>query len=188
MSLSLKDQLIKAGLLKGDKAASGAKTFAKAKSETRIAKGGGLDAAQVSLANAYQAREAAERKERVEAQLRAETAARERKARKTQLKALIEGKALNLKDCEQIRHFEYGGKIRRLYVSCEQLVQINAGQLGIVQVDGRFQLLEASLVAQAQLLAPELVALHGIKAEPMASEIPAEYADPKFQVPDDLSW
>lgn len=187
MSLSLKDQLVKAGLLKGEKSAP-SKVQVKPKKEARDAQGVALDAEQLSLAIAYQAREAAERKERVEAQLRAEAAARDRKARKTQLKALVEGKALNLKDCELVRHFEYGGKIRRLYVSAEQLAQINAGELGIVQIDGRFQLLDAALVAQAQLIAPELVALHGIKAEPQASEIPAEYADPKFQVPDDLNW
>ena len=51
---------------------------------------------------------------------------------------MLEGKALNLADAEHVRHFEYGGKIKRVHVTPEQLAALNRGELGVLQQDGRY--------------------------------------------------
>ena len=88
-----------------------------------------------------------------------------------------EGKALNDPAAEIARHFEYGGKIKRVHVNEAQLKALNAGELGVVQVNGRYVLLDAALLAQAEAIFPQAVAL---KVDPDAP--------PVDDIPDDLVW
>ena len=97
----------------------------------------------------------------------------------------LEGKALNREDADIARHFEYGGKIKRIYVTEEQLKQLNAGQLGVVQDNGRYLLVDAEMLAQAEAVFAAGVAL---KIDPNAPPSDDPYADPQYQVPDDLVW
>src|SRR5699024_9208522 len=97
-------------------------------------RGGG----EMDLARAYAIRAQTEARERKQAKAEAEAEARARRERKQRLQKLLQGKALNKNDAEHARHFEYGGKIRRVYVDAEQLRRINAGELGVVQHGGRY--------------------------------------------------
>src|SRR3546814_18487239 len=84
-----------------------------------------------------------------------------------------------------VRHFDYGGKIKRIHVNAGQLKALNAGELGVVQLDGRYLLVAAAVLAEAEATFAPAVAL---KVDP---DTPAEddaYADSRFQVPDDLVW
>jgi uncharacterized protein YaiL (DUF2058 family) len=54
-----------------------------------------------------------------------------------------------------------------------------------VQLDGRYVLVEAAVVVQAEAIFAPAVAL---KVDPDASAGDDPYADPKYQVPDDLVW
>ena len=94
-------------------------------------------------------------------------------------------KSLNIKEAEIARHFEYGGKIKRIYVTADQLRALNAGELGVLQQDGRYLLVTAALLAEAEAIFAPAVAL---KIDPNAPVEADPYADPQYQVPDDLVW
>ena len=140
---------------------------------------------EIDLAKAYAIRAQKEKQERIEAErLKQEEAAR-RRAAKAQVAELLKDKALNVADAELVRHFEYGGKIKRIYVTPDQLKALNAGELAVVQLDGRYQLVTAALADEVAALLPSLLAL---KVDPNAPAEDDPYADPRSQVPDDLVW
>ena len=140
---------------------------------------------EIDLAKAYAIRAQKEKQERIEAErLKQEEAAR-RRAAKAQVAELLKDKALNVADAELVRHFEYGGKIKRIYVTPDQLKALNAGELAVVQLDGRSQLVTAALADEVAALLPSLLAL---KVDPDAPAEDDPYADPRYQVPDDLVW
>src|SRR3546814_10889046 len=88
-------------------------------------------------------------------------------------------KALNDANADLVRHFDYGGKIKRIHVNAGQLKALNAGELGVVQLDGRYLLVAAAVLAEAEATFAPAVAL---KVDP---DTPAEddaYADSRFQV------
>src|SRR6185437_10483590 len=117
MSESLRDQLLKSGLVK------------QIREERRGNEGNGKPTAKphshggkpptprrnqedIDLAKAYAIRAQAEAGER-----------------KQKIQQLLDGKALNKAETELVRNFEYGGKIRRVHVDAEQLAALNAGEL-----------------------------------------------------------
>jgi uncharacterized protein YaiL (DUF2058 family) len=114
------------------------------------------------LAHAYALRAKQEREAQAAAQREAEQKAREKKERKAKLTALLAGKSLNDPNADHARHFEHHGKIRRVYVTPEQLARLNKGELGVVQLAGRYFLDErecalaaADVDAEALILLPE---------------------------------
>jgi uncharacterized protein YaiL (DUF2058 family) len=220
MSLSLKDQLIAAGLVKADaektptnraqnqpnraakvdvKGPRAAQRttgqYARPQAPQRAAGHARAQAAPsaaagqaMSLAHAWQARAHAEDAEKAEQRRVAEEKARLKRERKAKAQAIVAGKALNVKDAEHARHFQYGKKICRIYLTTEQRIELNAGVLGVAQMDGRFVLLPAEIMQQLHDVAPEFVALFGASVEPSAPASEDQYSDDKFKVPDDLSW
>lgn len=114
---------------------------------------------EIELAKAYALRAQQERNERVRAEREAAAKARARKEQRQKLLALLDGHALNREDAEHARHFEYGGKIRRVYVSAEQLREVNDGALGVIQCEGRYLLVPRALAEDVRGFAPAAVAL-----------------------------
>ncbi|MEZ0470218.1 DUF2058 domain-containing protein [Luteimonas salinilitoris] len=139
----------------------------------------------IDLAKAYAIRAQREKDERIEAERRRQEEARQRREARAKLAQLLQGRALNADDAEIARHFEYGGKIKRIYVTAAQLKALNAGELGVVQLNGRYLLVAASVLAEAEAVFGPAVAL---KVDPDAPAGDDPYADPKYQVPDDLVW
>lgn len=139
----------------------------------------------IDLAKAYAIRAQREKDERIEAERRRQEEARQRREARAKLAQLLQDKALNADDAEIARHFEYGGKIKRIYVTAAQLKALNAGELGVVQLNGRYLLVAASVLAEAEAVFGPAVAL---KVDPDAPAGDDPYADPKYQVPDDLVW
>ena len=140
---------------------------------------------QMDLGKAYALRAEQEKQERIEAERQKQEQARQRREAKARLAVLLQGKALNDPAAEVARHFEYGGKIKRIHVTAEQLKALNAGELGVVQLDGRYLLVDAALLAEAESVFAPAVAL---KVDPTAPPADDPYADPRYQVPDDLVW
>lgn len=105
---------------------------------------------EIDLAKAYAIRNTAERAEREEAQREAERRAREKRERKQKLLTLLDGKAQNTKDADIPRHFPHANKIRRIYVTAEQLPRLNGGALAVVQLAGRYLLVDASIAREAR--------------------------------------
>jgi len=139
----------------------------------------------IDLAKAYAIRAQREKDERIEAERQKQEEARLRREAKAKLDELLKDKALNIADADIARHFPYGGKIKRIYVTADQLKALNAGQLGVLQQNGRYLLVTAELLAEAEAIFAPAVAL---RVDPNAPADADPYADPMYQVPDDLVW
>lgn len=139
----------------------------------------------IDLGKAYAIRAQREKQERMEAERIKQEQARERREAKARFAEFVKGKALNDPDADIARHFDYGGKIKRIHVNAAQLKALNAGELGVAQLDGRYLLLAAAVLAEAGAIFPAAIAL---KVDPGASPGDDPYADPQYQVPDDLVW
>jgi uncharacterized protein len=134
---------------------------------------------EIDLAKAYAIRAQTDATERRRLEAEAAEQARLRKERKRKVEELLKGKALNLADADQVRHFPYGEKIRRVHVDAAQLVAINAGELGVVQQGGRYLIVDKGVIEELQVLAPEFIAL---LVDPNA------VSESDDGVPDDLMW
>lgn len=133
---------------------------------------------EMDLAKAYAIRAQAEATERRRAEAEAAEVARLRKEKKRKVEELLKGKAKNLADADQVRHFPYGEKIRRVYVDTAQLAVLNAGELGVVQQGGRYLIVDKAVIDELRALAPEFIALMVDPDAPAADD----------GVPDDLMW
>ncbi len=140
---------------------------------------------EMDLAKAYAIRAQREKEERIEAERVKQEEARLRREAKAKLAEFLKDKGLNDPAADIARHFEYGTKIKRIYVNADQLKALNAGELGVVQLDGRYLLVTADVLVQAEALFAQAVAL---KVDPNAPAGDDPYADPQYQVPDDLVW
>ena len=195
MSDSLRDQLLKSGIVKqvqqdrprndsrpkpqngkGGKSASGnAKSAAPPKHAPRPPR---RDQSEIDLAKAYAMRAQTEASERKRVEQEAAEQARLRKERKLKIQQLLEGNALNKIDADQPRNFQYGDKIRRIYVDAEQLRALNAGELGVVQQAGRYLLVARAVAEQVRDIDPHQLALLVDAATGVDDD----------GVPDDLMW
>jgi uncharacterized protein YaiL (DUF2058 family) len=140
---------------------------------------------EIDLGKAYALRAQKEKDERIEAERLKQEEARQRREAKAKLAELLKDKALNDPNAEIARHFSYGGKIKRVHVTPEQFKALNAGELGVVQIDGRYLVFPMALVLEAEQVFAPAVAL---KVDPEAPAGDDPYADPAYQVPDDLVW
>ena len=140
---------------------------------------------EIDLAKAYALRSETEKQERIAAEKRKQEEAKLKRELKQKVQELLKDKAQNIESAEHVRHFEYNGKIRRVYVTPEQLSDLNKGVLGLVQLDGRYLIVNADIADQVKLLLPSIVAL---QIDPNAPASDDPYSDPLYQVPDDLVW
>lgn len=139
----------------------------------------------IDLAKAYAIRAQREKDERIAAEKAKQEEARIKREARAKLAEFVKDKGLNVADAEIARHFPYGGKIKRIYVTADQLKALNAGELGVVQLEGRYLLVTAEVLAGAEAIFAPAVAL---KVDPNAPAADDPYGDPQFQVPDDLVW
>lgn len=169
MSESLRDLLLKSGLPAKLKAE--AKTTVKPardKKPFKISeKPKNQIAAEPDLAQAYAMRARQERAEREQTQRKAAELARLKRERKEKLSKLLQGKALNNPEADIPRHFPHGDKIRRCYCTQDQFDKLNRGELGLVQLAGRYLLVERSVALEAQTIMPTALVL---LCDPNASE------------------
>lgn len=140
---------------------------------------------EMDLAQAYAIRAQREKDERIAAEQERQREAQRRREGKQKLAELLQTATLNDAAAEVARHFEYGGKIRRIYVTPEQLRALNAGELAVVQHGGRYHLVSVEHAKAAEALLAGALAL---LVDPDAPAAADAYADPKYQVPDDLVW
>ncbi|HEY6940032.1 DUF2058 family protein [Dokdonella sp.] len=135
---------------------------------------------EIDLAKAYALRDRTEREQREREQREAEQRAREKRERKQKLTALlqVQGAALNDGGADIPRHFPHTNKIRRIYVTAEQLPRLNGGELAVVQLAGRYLLVTRETGLAAQAIDPDALVL---LCDPQA---PA----PEDDIPADLVW
>ena len=202
MADSLRDQLLKSGLVQKLKAEARANAPAEANakppqrgkpkqggrgqgprgqgaSKSAPPREGGSTRSRedMDLARAWALRDRAERDQREQDKRAAEQRAKEKAERKRKLAALLDGQGLNDKDADVARHFPHGDKIKRVYCTPAQLVAINTGELGVVQHLGRYLIVPRSLAEQVREASPEALVL---LCDPGT--------DPDDGVPADLTW
>lgn len=182
MAESLRDQLLKSGIAKQVPKAErlkdnanrfkderrGKQPFRSNKSSSQQTSGSGSKAAkppgardrgEIDLAKAYAMRAQTEAGERKREEQAAAEAARLRRERKAKIQQLLQGAALNKAEADVARSFQYGEKIRRVYVDAAQLSALNAGELGVVQQGGRYLLVTRAIAEQVRDIEPAQVAL-----------------------------
>lgn len=202
MADSLRDQLLKSGLVQKLKVetrpeavrASSGKPSGRSGDKPAVQSGGGKPthgkppaprAAQANtsrpasggepdLAQAYALRARSEREERERVQREAEQKAREKRERKEQIARLLNGKTLNVADAEHARHFEHGGKIRRVYCTQDQLAAVNRGEIAVVQQNGRYLLVAADIAQQVKAASVEALVLQVDPNAPVEDDVPAD--------------
>jgi len=132
------------------------------------------------LEKAWLARRRVEKAE-TERQKQARVADQEaRRKRNLELDRIVEGRILNDDSAELPRYFEHLGRIRRVLCTSQQRDAINAGELGVVNLRGRYLIVAPDVIEEYAGLAPDLVPDLG-GSEP---EVDDDYPP----VPDDLTW
>lgn len=141
---------------------------------------------ELSLEAAYRARQQLERTEEQQTKQRQQREQEARRQRNLKLDEIVKDQIRNHPDADIRRYFEYGDRIRHLYVTAEQLQQLADGELGIVVLRGRYLLLEAAVMKLFAAEAPDLVPdlTKETVAPEVAEAVPSELPD----VPDDLRW
>ncbi|GAA0262236.1 DUF2058 domain-containing protein [Rhodanobacter caeni] len=185
MADSLRDQLLKSGIVKQVRdekrpAVQSARSAQKGRSaKPPRHRPAAADADGIDLARAYAIRAQTEAGERKRAEQEAAEQARLRRECKQKIQHLLAGNALNKPEADQPRNFEYGGKIRRIYVDAAQLAALNAGELGVVQQGGRYVLVRREIAEQVGAIDARHLAL---LVDPATAGVGDD------GVPDDLMW
>jgi uncharacterized protein YaiL (DUF2058 family) len=195
---TLQDALLKAGLADEEQvnkqrrrgkpgAGSG-----KPRKPPRAASGGGKKKASrggskkkrsdSDLARAYAARRKAEQREKEEEKRRRVAEQEARRKRNLQLDEIVRGHTLNRRDGELPRYFEHMGRIRRVLCTPEQREQLNAGEIGVVNLRGSYLLVSLETLEKYREVAPDLV------PDLAGREEPDDDGSHYPPVPDDLVW
>ena len=178
MSLSLRDQLLAAGLMTKKQAQTSdqQKRHEKKKGEPSLAEAHRLLAQKAAAEKA--ARDAALNRQQQEKS--------ERKARLAQVKQLVEQNRLpKITEGDDYYNFVDGVKIRRLGVDPALRARLMKGEVAIVRCEGRYEIVPAAIAERiGERIAQAVIPLN------VAEEKPVDPNDPykDFVVPDDLRW
>jgi hypothetical protein len=193
MAGSLKDQLVKAGLVSADRARK-AERQARAEEQARRKAKSQPDAPAPGAAEASMARESAQRHQREKAErdralaraVNEKAAARALRAEIKQIILQNDQRTKAMSDDDIAYNFLHGKRVKRIYVPPAQRDQISNGGLVIVNNDGRYHLLPKAAAEKVSARDPKriIVAHDGAATQPEPED---EYYA-RFKVPDDLDW
>ncbi|KWT05444.1 MULTISPECIES: DUF2058 domain-containing protein [Pseudomonas syringae group] len=179
MSLSLRDQLLKAGLVSQKQAKQVGKE--KQKEQRLVHKG----QAQADDSQKRAAQEAqAEKIKRDQELNRQQQEKVEQKARTAQVKQLIEVSRLPKLITEDYYNFVDDKKVKRISVNALVRNKLSSGSLAIVHHGGGYEIIPREAALKIQERDPRRVVLLNTPTEAPDADDP--YA--AYQVPDDLMW
>jgi uncharacterized protein YaiL (DUF2058 family) len=185
MSMSLRDQLLQAGLISKKQAEQAAKQPHHQRQDRSPKKPPSpADAQKLAAQKAAQkAREEKIAQDQLRNRQQQEKA--ERKARHAQIKQLVEQNRLPKLESDDLYNFVDGSKIRRIPVSTDTRARLGQGQLRIVRCEGRYEVVPAAIAERIRerderALIPQVV----------STSAPPDQDDPykDYVVPDDLIW
>ena len=179
MSLSLRDQLLKAGLVNQKQVSQ---TNKAEKKQKRMEHKG-----QVEVDDSQQriAKEAmAEKAKRDQELNRQQQEKAEQKARAAQIKQLIETSRLPKINTEDYYNFVDDKKVKRIAVNALMRSKLSSGSLAIVAHGGGYEVIPREAALKIQERDPRRVLLLNTQTEAPDADDP--YA--AYQVPDDLMW
>lgn len=177
MSNSLKDQLLKAGLVKKNDVKKQAK-----KKAPQVAKKNRNKPSEHTLRTQRAMLDKAKKDKKLNETKKAEAL---RKAIFAQIKQLVNGSKVDRKSGETPYNFTFSKKVKTIYVTSEQHAQLSKDQLVIIALgDDLFELVPKVVANKIA----ERDAARVVKNK-QSTATPAEddpYAD--FEIPDDLMW
>ncbi|MGY4492842.1 DUF2058 domain-containing protein [Pseudomonas sp. TE3610] len=179
MSISLRDQLLKAGLVNQKQVKQASKTQQKQK---RLEHKGQVEVDDTQQRLAKEAM--AEKVKRDQELNRQQQEKAEEKARAAQVKQLIEVSRLPKLNTEDYYNFVDDKKVKRLSVNALMRAKLSSGSLAIVHHAGGYEVIPREAALKIQERAPErIVLLNVVTEEPDADDPYAAYV-----IPDDLMW
>ena len=121
-----------------------------------------IDPENITLEQAYRIREKEEAASQQRKKARKIEEDRKRAALNRQIRQIIDASRLNHPDAAESRYFMYKGRIRKIFLTVEQLPDVNNGKLGVVYLSGGYHLLPADQVDAVRKLSvdhvPDLLA------------------------------
>lgn len=179
MSMSLRDQLLKAGLVNEKQAKQAVKQKQK---QTRMEHRGQTEKDRSQELAVQQAQ--AEKLAKDQELNRAQEDKKKRKAEQAQIKQLIETSRLPRLTTEDYYNFVDDKKVKRLSVNVMMRDKLSKGSLAIVRYEGRYEVVPRATAERIQERDPKRVVLLNVQSgEPDPDDPYAAY-----QVPDDLMW
>jgi uncharacterized protein len=179
MALSLRDQLLKAGLVNEKQAKQAGKQQQK---QQRLVHKGQVEKDESQKLAAQQAM--AEKAARDQELNRQQQEKIEQKARAAQIKQLIEASRLPKLSTEDYYNFVDDKKVKRLSVNSLMRNKLSSGSLAIVRHCGGYEVIPREAALKIQERDPQRVVLLNAPTEAPDADDP--YA--AYQVPDDLMW
>ncbi|MFP6798933.1 MAG: DUF2058 domain-containing protein [Pseudomonas sp.] len=179
MALSLRDQLLKAGLVNEKQAKQAGKQQQK---QQRLVHKGQVEKDESQKLAAQQAM--AEKAARDQELNRQQQEKIEQKARAAQIKQLIEASRLPKLSTEDYYNFVDDKKVKRLSVNALMRNKLSSGSLAIVRHGGGYEVIPREAALKIQERDAQRVVLLNTPTEAPDADDP--YA--AYQVPDDLMW
>ena len=180
MSMSLRDQLLKAGLINKKQANEAERQQQRQERQPQPKRGRAFAAEQTVTPQHAQAAKAA--RDQALNHQRHEKA--EKKARLAQIKQLIEQNRLPTVEGDQSYNFVDGTKIRRITVNASIRDRLGRGEIAIVRHEGRYDLVPVAIATRIRERDERAFTTSGAGKE--SSHFDEVYEG--FSVPDDLIW
>ena len=200
MSMSLRDQLLAAGLGSKQQAKKAQDDVQRNRhrqqhQQRRPQVGGGAPAGRPAPGSAAQRAEAAKRARDLELERKKRDKA-ERKERAAAVRQIIEQHALPALESDDYYNFVHDGRIARIAVDAARRASLIAGTLAIARTHGRNFVVPADSLEKIRERDPRAVVAHHVPgaaaatATADAASATGEETDPyaRFKVPDDLVW
>ncbi|HAQ26330.1 DUF2058 domain-containing protein [Stutzerimonas nitrititolerans] len=179
MSLSLRDQLLKAGLVNEKQVKQAGK---QQKKQQRLVHKGQAEKDDSQREAALKAQ--AEKQARDQELNRQQQEKAEQKARTAQIKQLIETSRLPKLTTEDYYNFVDDKKVKRLSVNKLMRDKLSSGSLAIVRHGGGYEVIPREAALKIQERDPRRIVQLNVQTEAPDADDP--YA--AYQIPDDLMW
>jgi len=181
MSLSLRDQMLKAGLVNDKQAKQASK---EQKKQQRLEKKGAVEVDDSQRQAVLQAM--AEKLKRDQELNRQQQENAERKAFVAQIRQLIEGARLPKLDSEDYYNFVDHKKVKRIAVNDMVRNKLSSGSLAIVKHGGGYEIIPRDVALKIQERDERRIVLLNLESEKVSESEEDPYA--AYQIPDDLMW
>lgn len=179
MSNSLRDQLLKAGLVNEKQVKQVSKDVRKKEKQNRHGNSAAIDG------NKRAAEEAKAAKVEHDRQLNlARAKEAERKALAAQIKQLIEMNRVAPGEDEFAYRFAHDNKVKTVYVSKAVHQSLVAGRLAIASLESRYEIVPVAVAEKIKQRDASRIVL--LNQPDQAQDLDDEYAE--YKVPDDLMW
>ena len=185
MSNSLRDQLLKAGLVTEEQAREAARSKGRKAKEARKNRKSGKPAPRKDNGAAGAARKAqAEKAARDKALNREQEDLRRRQALNARVKEVLEKHTINDRNGEIPHNFVWGERVRRVYVNAEQHKALADGRLAVVMFKACAHVVKPEIAEKIAAIDPKFL----VKAQTAADEPEPDDPYKDYKVPDDLMW